>query len=153
MPGSNCCGMIEWEAVREAASRFILKHTAAAAWKHRNLSHVEKEGLPPMPKDRGAEQGDVDGPLECSLAGGMVAAETRQREAAQQPAGSLPWIDVDDPSAERRLQAGRNQPTSSLAAPKSLLVPTTRSMRCRKTEAWQTRGTWMTVTLSLWCAA
>ena len=29
-----------------------------------------------MAKDRGAEQGDVDGPLECSLAPGMVAAET-----------------------------------------------------------------------------
>ena len=59
----NCFGMIEWQAVREAAPRFLPKHTAAA-WKHRNLSHVEQEGLPPMPKDRGAEHGDVDGPLE-----------------------------------------------------------------------------------------
>ena len=41
----------------------------------------------------------------------------------------------------------RNHPTSSLAARRSfLLVPTTRSMRCRKTEAWQTGGTWMTAT-------
>ena len=72
----NCFGMIEWKAVREAASRFLPKHTAAA-WKNRNLSHVEQEGLPPVPKDRSAEQGDVDGPLECSLALGMVAAETR----------------------------------------------------------------------------
>ena len=56
-------GMIEWRAVREAASQFLSKHTAAAAWKHRNLSHVEQEGFPPMPKDRGAEQGDVDGPF------------------------------------------------------------------------------------------
>ena len=32
-----------------------------------------------MPKDRGAEQGDVDGPLDCSLTLGMVAAETRMR--------------------------------------------------------------------------
>ena len=39
------------------------KHTAAAvARKHRNLSHVEQHGSAPMPKDRGAEQGDV-GPL------------------------------------------------------------------------------------------
>ena len=28
-----------------------------------------------MPKDRGAEQEDVDSPLECSSALGMVAAE------------------------------------------------------------------------------
>ena len=52
--------MIEWKAVREAVSRFLPKHTAAAASKHRNLSHVEQEGLSPVPKDRGAEQGDVD---------------------------------------------------------------------------------------------
>ena len=32
-----------------------------------------------MPKDRGAEHGDVDGPLECSLALGIVAAEARPR--------------------------------------------------------------------------
>ena len=30
-----------------------------------------------MPKDLGAEQGDVDGPLECSLALERVAAEAR----------------------------------------------------------------------------
>ena len=32
-------------------------------------------------------------------------AETRERIAAQQPAGSLPWIGVDDPSEPQRLQA------------------------------------------------
>ena len=73
--------------------QFLPKHTAAAAGKHRNLSHVEQEGLPPMPNDRGTEQGDVDGPLECSLASGMVAARTRRRDC------------VDDPSEEQRLQA------------------------------------------------
>ena len=49
--GGGCFGMIEWKA----------KHTAAAAWKHRNLSHVEQEGLAPKANDRGAEQGDVAG--------------------------------------------------------------------------------------------
>ena len=43
----NCFEMIERKAVREAASRFLPQHTAAAAatWKHRKLSHVEQEGL------------------------------------------------------------------------------------------------------------
>ena len=59
--GKNCLGMIEWKAVREAASRFLPKHTAAAGWKNRNLSHAEQEGVFQMPKVRGAEQGDVDG--------------------------------------------------------------------------------------------
>ena len=58
-----------------------------------------------MPNDRGAEQGDVDGPLQCSLALGIEAAETRWGLAAQQAAGSLPWIGVDDPSERQRLQA------------------------------------------------
>ena len=98
----NCFGMIEWKAVREAASRILSKHTAAAVWKHRNVSSVEQEGLSPMPKDRGAEQGDVDGPLECSLALGMVAAETRGSIAARQAAGTLPWIGVNDPAEEQR---------------------------------------------------
>ena len=60
--------MIEWNA-------------AAAAWKHRNLSHVEQDGLAPEPKDRGAEHGDVDGPLECSQALGIVAAEMAAQQA------------------------------------------------------------------------
>ena len=97
----NCFGMIEWQAVREAAARFL----PSTRQQHGNIDTVEQEGFPPMPKDRGAEQGDVDGPLECSLALGMVAAETRRRVAAQQASGSRPWIGVDDPSDVQRLQA------------------------------------------------
>ena len=68
---------------------------------------LSQDGLAPMPKDRGAEQGDADGPLECSLALGMVAAETWGRVAARQASGSLPRIGVDDPSDVQRLQAER----------------------------------------------
>ena len=32
----NCLGMIEWKALREAASRFLPEHTAASFWTHRN---------------------------------------------------------------------------------------------------------------------
>ena len=101
----KCFGMIEWKAVREAASRFLPKHTAAATWKHRSLSHIKQGGLTPMPEDRGAEQGDVDGPLECSLALGIVAAETRGSTAVRQAAGTLPWTGVNYPAEEQRLQA------------------------------------------------
>ena len=45
-----------------------------------------------MPKDRGAELGDVDGPLECSPALGMVAAERRGCVPAQQASGT-PFVD------------------------------------------------------------
>ena len=90
----GCFGMIEWNAVGEAASWFHPKHTAPETWKHRSLSHVEQEGLLPMPKDRGAEEGDVDGLLDCSPDIGMVAAETRGSIAARQAVGTFPWIGV-----------------------------------------------------------
>ena len=67
------------------------KHRAAAAWKHRNVSFVEQEGLSPMVKD--------------SLALGMVAAEARGGITARQAAGTLPWIGVNDSWEEQRLQA------------------------------------------------
>ena len=130
----NCFGMIDWQAVREATSRFLPKHTAAAAWKHRNVSHIEQEGLPPVPKDRGAEQGDVDGPLKCSLALGMVAAEARGSIAA--------------PQAERL--CGGTGTTSQ----RSSVVPMTRGTCCTKTEAWPTNGTWTIATSCVtqsWC--
>ena len=44
-------------------------------------------------------------PLWCSLALGMVAAEARGCIAARHPAGTLPWIGVNDPAEEQRLQA------------------------------------------------
>ena len=101
----NCFTMIEWKTVCEAALRFLPKHTEAAAWKHRNVSFVEPKGLSPMLKDRGAEQGDVDGSLGCSLDSGLVAAETRGSSVARQAAVTLPWIGVTDSAEEQRLQA------------------------------------------------
>ena len=50
-------------------------------------------------------KGDVDGPLERSLALGMVAAGARGRVAAQQASGSLPWVGVEDPLEMQCLQA------------------------------------------------
>ena len=133
----NCFGVIEWKAVREVASRFLPKHTAAAAWTCQNLSHVEQEGLSPMPKDRGAVQGDVDRPLECSLALGMVAADTQGSIAARQAAGTLPWIGVNDPAVQQRLQADHAARLQESANFQHAL---------QKTWAWRTSGTWMTVT-------
>ena len=69
-----------------------------AGWKHRALSFEEQDELPPMPTGRGAEQGDVDGPFECSLASGMVAAEARLHVAVQEAARTLPWIGRKRPS-------------------------------------------------------
>ena len=48
---------------QQAASS--LRHATVAGWKHRALTFVEQAGVKPMPKDRGVEQGDVDGLLLC----------------------------------------------------------------------------------------
>ena len=92
----NCFGMLEWPAVRKAAREALPRHYAVACWKHQEASYVEQQGVDPVPKDRGAEQGDVDGPLECSLTLGKVAANTRSAVHAQQRSGDLPWATTQD---------------------------------------------------------
>ena len=47
--------------------------------------------MPPQPKDRGAEQGDVDGPNECALTLGLFARQARSIVHQQQRSGGLPW--------------------------------------------------------------
>ena len=101
----NCFGIIEWQAVREAASRFHPKHTQQQHGNIETCLMLNKKGSRQCRWIEVQSKDDVDGPLECSLAFGLVAAETRRRVAAQQAAGSLPWIGVDDPPEEQRLQA------------------------------------------------
>ena len=88
----NCFGRLEWAAIREASRRSLPRHAAVACWKHGATSFVEQEGDDPTPQDRGAEQGDVDGPLECSLVLATVACETRTKVAGLQRNGVLPWV-------------------------------------------------------------
>ena len=87
----NCFGMSECFAVL-FCSRQLLTKLAAASWKHRTLSVVEQEESGPTPQERGAEQGDAAGPLECSLALWMVVAEALLRVGGQNAAGIVPWI-------------------------------------------------------------
>ena len=72
--------MIDRIAVRNSASNPPPKH-AAVAGRSIAPSTKEVEGVEPIPKDRGAEQGHVDGLFECSFALGMVAAEARLQVA------------------------------------------------------------------------
>ena len=95
--------MIEWSAVRNSADSFLTKHAAVVGWKHRALSFVEQDGVKPSSKDRGAEQGDVDGPLERSLARVMEAAKAKLHVAGQQVAGTVPWIGTNSREEWQRL--------------------------------------------------
>ena len=70
---TNCFGSLEWPAIRKAALEALPRHFLALCWKHEKASSVMQPGIPLLPKDRGAEQGDVDGPLECALTLGQVA--------------------------------------------------------------------------------
>ena len=67
-----------------------------ACWKHAAVSYVEQPNVAPAPKDRGAEQDDVDGPLECSITLAQVASGTRTEVASMQRRGVLPWIGQGD---------------------------------------------------------
>jgi hypothetical protein len=87
----NCFGMLEWGGIRKATRRGLPRHWAVTSWKHAQPSFVEQAGVCPLPKDRGAEQGDVDGPLECSLTLAEVASETRMKVAELQRNGTLAW--------------------------------------------------------------
>ena len=87
----NCFGSLEWPAVRQATKQGLPRHHAATCWKHRVSSSVEQDGVQPLPKGRGAEQGDVDGPSECSLTLGIVGSEARSTLHRSQRSGNLPW--------------------------------------------------------------
>ena len=113
-----------------------------------------------MPKDRGAEPEDFDGPLECGLALGTVAAQTRLRVAEQQAAGTLPWIGAHDPEgAERRPEEQRSRmhrirKFGALKAWKSSSEQMIHDMFHQKNEAQRTSGTKMMETSCVtlrWC--
>ena len=100
----NCFGRLEWRAIRESSRRLLPRHYAPACWKQSRSSYVEQPGVGSMPKDRGAEQGDVDGPLECSLVLAQVAGAARLDLAAKQRSGSLPWFSTEDNTNEAAIQ-------------------------------------------------
>ena len=87
----NCFGSLEWPAIRAASQQALPRHHAVTCWKHAAVSEVEQRGVRPLPKNRGAEQGGVDGPLECSLTLGVVVCVARQNVHAAQRRGELPW--------------------------------------------------------------
>ena len=51
-------------------------------------------GVLPLPKDRGAEQGDVDGPLDCALTLCQVAKEPAKRMHQKPRDGKLEWANT-----------------------------------------------------------
>jgi hypothetical protein len=87
----NCFGMLEWPAIRASVRETLPKHFPVTCMKHAQASAVEQHGVENSVKDRGAEQGDVDGPLECAITLGSVAAETRFAVHAEQRLDKLPW--------------------------------------------------------------
>ena len=51
---------------------------------------MEQDGTQDTPKDRGAEQGDADGPLECALTLAGLAKAATEEVHAEQRLGRLP---------------------------------------------------------------
>ena len=132
-------------AVRKVVSSLLPKHRGVAGGKHLAQTSVEQDVLPPMPQERApAEQGDVDGPLECSLELVMVAAEALLHGAAQQAARTFPWSGTDDPVEEQRLQAERSRSKRQQiqdflrGGSENILELTTRDITLQEKESQQT---------------
>ena len=89
---SNCYGSLEWPAIRKATAAALPRHLPVLCWKHAAASEAEQPNVPAAAKDRGAEQGDVDGSVECSLTLGNVATKTRHSIHTRQRQGALPWL-------------------------------------------------------------
>ena len=88
---NNCFGMLEWQAIRTSTHQALPRHFPVTCWKHAATSEVEQPRVDPAPKDRGAERGDADGPLECSLTLGDAAVESRHQVHDAQRRGIFPW--------------------------------------------------------------
>ena len=141
--------MIGWKAVREAASRFHPKHTAAA-WKHRNLSFVEQEG------SRQCRRIEVQSKETLTaLWSAWPWTWWQQRREQALPHGKrlapFPWVGVNDSAEEQRLQAdhpARLQESANvqLGVPATLTGAHDPRHALQKNGGLATYGTWMTVT-------
>ena len=87
-------GSLEWDAIRKTTIMNLPRHGAVAAWKHSRPSFVQQDGVESIPKGRGAEHGDVDGPLEASLLLGELGGQARRCIHEAQRCGDLPWSSV-----------------------------------------------------------
>eukprot|EP00969_Alexandrium_andersonii_P111960 4945146-Alexandrium_andersonii.AAC.1 len=75
-----------------AALVATVPHLAApTSWCQTRPSQVEQPGAEPHRKDRGAEQGDVYGPIRCGVSMAELNADTRDAMLVEQAAGILPW--------------------------------------------------------------
>ena len=109
---TNCFGRLEWPAIRAAAHRELPRHAAVAGWKHKDPSYVEQDAAAPQLKNRGAEQGDVDGPLECGVTMMGVASKARGAIHQGQHQGTLPWaptVNASEADASYLERAHRSQ--------------------------------------------
>ena len=101
---TNFFGRVFWDVIREESQAHLPRHAAPATWKHSGPSYVRQQGVPAKEKNRGAEQGDVDAPMEASLALGRVARKARAAIHKLQEQGSQKWC-TEDPAAEQQCKA------------------------------------------------
>ena len=141
---TNCFGNLEWWAVRNAAQEELPRHHAVAGTKHSNPSYVEQASVPPHRKDRGAEQGDVDGPLECGITVAQALKRIRRRFHEAQCQGLLPWTgSPQDPTIAQQAAANfeaRNRRAGDWTALPPHRRREAEGVGSRGAETWRPRG-------------
>ena len=103
-----------------------------------------------MPKDRGAEQGDIVGHQECSLALETVAAEARLRFAEQHFGLARTTQQTQKYFQTDSAVEGIAPTTSSLEAGKSSSERTIHDILYQKTKTSQTSGTLTSCVAQCW---
>ena len=135
-----CLGMIEWEAVREAASWFHLGTRQQNRGNIGTCPNLNRKGYGQCRRLEVQSKETSLAPWSAAWSWGWW--QQRREEASLPGKRRAPFPEEEQRSASGTMQPDcRSQQASSSAARRSLPVPTTRSTRCRKTEAWQTCGT------------
>lgn len=99
--------------MRRAVAESFPQLVATARCKHAQASFVEQRDAGPTPKNRGGEQGDGKGPLECGVTLGVVERATCRELHDAQHSGRLVWATDDGAKSVEAAEAWVEQKTET----------------------------------------
>ena len=99
---ANCFGTLEFRAIRRAIVELVPSLGPWELWRQSQDSVVEQPDVEPYKKNRGAEQGDVMGPVEAGVTLVDLATEIRRQVHLMQSRGEL-----DIPSSDKQPDEAR----------------------------------------------
>jgi len=80
---ANAFPSLEWDDIRAATEEYMPRLVAWTGWCHQEAANVHLPGGGKQTSDRGAEQGDPLGSVQCVLVIALVMARTRERLSSE----------------------------------------------------------------------